>query len=64
MILIGLIAWIGKEAYKKINKIIDMMNSMLVNHQKHDSDIEQLKKDQTDHEIRIRTLENEKQNNY
>ena len=55
--LIGLVAWIGKSAYDKINEILVMIRQIMISHQKNESDIEQLKRNQTDHEERIRELE-------
>ena len=55
--LIGLVAWIGKGAYDKINTIIELIKGLAINHQKHESEIEQLKRNAEDHEERIRSLE-------
>ena len=61
--LIGLIAWIGKAAYEKINEMFHMIQSMLVSHQKYESELKQMERNQCDHELRIRLLEENKLNN-
>lgn len=58
--LIGLISWIGKSAYDKINEILNMIRTMMVSHQKYEIEIEQLKRNQIDHETRIRLIEQER----
>lgn len=60
VILIALISYIGSKAYDKINEILSMIRQMLISHQRYDSDIEHLKRNQEDHEERIRELEDNK----
>jgi len=55
--LIGLVAWLGRAAYEKINEIYKMIQQIFVSHQKYESDIEQLKRNQVDHETRMRDTE-------
>jgi hypothetical protein len=52
--LIGLIAYIGKSAYEKINEILSIIKQISINHQKHDSEITELKATSDDHEQRLR----------
>jgi len=58
MILIGLIAYIGKVIYEKIEKLIDEIRQIMISDVANKKDIENLKIITTDHENRISQLEN------
>ena len=58
MILIGLIAYIGKVIYEKIEKLIDEIRQIMISDMANKKDIEALKHITLDHEERISKLEN------
>ena len=58
MILIGLIAYIGKVIYEKIEKLIDEIRQIMISDMANKKDIETLKTISLDHEERISKLEN------
>ena len=58
LILIGLIAYIGKVIYEKIEKLIDEIRQIMISDVANKKDIENLKIITTDHENRISQLEN------
>lgn len=58
MILIGLIAYIGKVIYEKIEKLIDEIRQIMISDMANKKDIETLKNISLDHEDRISKLEN------
>jgi hypothetical protein len=58
MILIGLIAYIGKVIYEKIEKLIDEIRQIMISDMANKKDIETLKSVALDHESRISKLEN------
>ena len=58
MILIGLIAYIGKVIYEKIEKLIDEIRIIMLSDVANKKDIEALKEKTEDHEERISLLEN------
>lgn len=58
MILIGLIAYIGKVIYEKIEKLIDEIRTIMISDMANKKDIETLKTITLDHEERITKLEN------
>ena len=58
MILIGLIAYIGKVIYEKIEKLIDEIRQIMISDVANKKDIENLKIITRDHENRISQLEN------
>lgn len=58
MILIGLIAYIGKVIYEKIEKLIDEIRQIMISDVANKKDIETLKGIALDHEERISQLEN------
>lgn len=58
MILIGLIAYIGKVIYEKIEKLIDEIRQIMISDMANKKDIETLKNVALDHEDRITKLEN------
>ena len=57
MILIGLIAYIGKIIYEKIEKLIDEIRQIMISDMANKKDIETLKSVSLDHEERISKLE-------
>lgn len=57
MILIGLIAYIGKVIYEKIEKLIDEIRQIMISDMANKKDIETLKHITLDHEERISKLE-------
>lgn len=57
MILIGLIAYIGKVIYEKIEKLIDEIRQIMISDMANKKDIETLKIVSLDHEERISKLE-------
>lgn len=57
MILIGLIAYIGKVIYEKIEKLIDEIRQIMISDMANKKDIETLKSVSLDHEERISKLE-------
>jgi len=58
MILIGLIAYIGKVIYEKIEKLIDEIRQIMISDVANKKDIETLKGITSNHEERISKLEN------
>jgi len=58
MILIGLIAFIGKVIYNKIEKLIDEIRQIMISDMANKKDIESLKLTSANHENRIFKLEN------
>jgi hypothetical protein len=58
MILIGLIAFIGKVIYNKIEKLIDEIRQIMISDMANKKDIEALKLTSANHENRIFKLEN------
>ena len=58
MILIGLIAYIGKVIYEKIEKLIDEIRQIMIDSTSAKKDIETLKDSVKDHENRLINLEN------
>ena len=58
MILIGLIAYIGKVIYETIEKLIDEIRAIMISDMANKKDIETLKSISLDHEHRITKLEN------
>ena len=58
MILIGLIAYIGKVIYEKIEKLIDEIRQIMISDVANKKDIETLKNITYNHEERISKLEN------
>jgi len=58
MILIGLIAFIGKVIYNKIEKLIDEIRQIMISDMANKKDIEVLKLTSANHENRISKLEN------
>jgi hypothetical protein len=58
MILIGLIAYIGKVIYEKIEKLIDEIRQIMISDMSNKKDIETLKNITSNHEERISKLEN------
>ena len=58
MILIGLIAYIGKVIYEKIEKLIDEIRQIMISDVANKKDIETLKNITSNHEERIYKLEN------
>ena len=57
MILIGLIAYIGKVIYEKIEKLIDEIRQIMISDVANKKDIETLKGITSNHEERISKLE-------
>jgi cell division protein FtsB len=58
MVLIGLIAFIGKVIYNKIEKLIDEIRQIMISDMANKKDIESLKLTSLNHESRISKLEN------
>ena len=57
-LLIGLIGYIGKMLINKIDKFESTIQNILINDVADKKDIESIKEDVKDHEIRITNLEN------
>jgi cell division protein FtsB len=56
-LLIGLLAWLGRVFYSKLEELSKNIKEILISDMGHQKDIEQLKADRDEHEKRIGELE-------